>query len=358
VLFILLAVSCFVQAGFAVQEVRIGYFGPSDGDDDMFAAACLAIERANAAGGDEGTVYRLMPCWSEEPWGSGIKQVVRMVYEDDVCAIIGGVDGPTTHLVEQVVAKARLPLINPVSSDVSISLANVPWMYTCVPGDDLQAKALMQTLDEMPVSARIVLLSANDHDSHLFADEIVKALNRVKRSVDFHYEFDHKRKDISELMEQVVGHEPDVLVLSAGVRNCVRIVNAVEGKLEGAVIVGPGCMGSNSFIDGIENMPERIVFPLLYHADRKRVDVDALYFERTGKHLDYRSAYTYDAVNILLDAIGQVGAGRQDLHDRLSGMTPWKGVAGKIQWDSKGRNVTAVGLGTYRHGKLIRIEHP
>lgn len=347
-----------MQAAVGVEEVRIGYFGPSDGDDDMFAAACLAIERANRAGGDEGVVYRLMPCWSEEPWGSGIKQVVRMVYEDDVCAIIGGIDGPTTHLVEQVVAKARLPLINPVSSDVSISLAGVRWMYTCVPGDDLQAEALVKTLEQMPVSRRIVLLSANDHDSHLFADEIIKALNRMKRAVAFHYEFDHDQKDISELVEETVGNEPDVLLLSADVRNCVRIVNAFDGRIEDAVIIGPACMGSNSFVRGIEKMPERIVFPLLYHASRKNADVDALYFERTGKHLDYRSAYTYDAVNILLDAVRQVGAGRQDLHDKLSGMTPWKGVAGKIRWDSKGRNQIAVGLGTYRRGKLIRIEHP
>ena len=59
-----------------VDEVRIGYFGPSDpahpAGGDLWLAAGMAIEDANTAGGLNGTPFRLVPVWSENPWGTGV----------------------------------------------------------------------------------------------------------------------------------------------------------------------------------------------------------------------------------------------------------------------------------------------
>ena len=57
-----------------LDEVRIGYFGPSDPDDpdggDPWLAAGLAVEEANAAGGYDGLPYRPVPSWSKDPIGA------------------------------------------------------------------------------------------------------------------------------------------------------------------------------------------------------------------------------------------------------------------------------------------------
>ena len=74
-------------------EIRIGYFGPDDGDDpiagDLWLATRLAVEEANAEGGYRGIPFRLLPVWSEDPWGTGVANLVRQVYTDDPRAIIG-----------------------------------------------------------------------------------------------------------------------------------------------------------------------------------------------------------------------------------------------------------------------------
>ena len=94
-----------------LSEVRIGYFGPSDPNHvlggDLWLAAQIAIEEANSTGGYRGSAFRLLPAWSENPWGSGISDVTRLVYNEHVWALIGRIDGPSTHLVEQVTTKAR-----------------------------------------------------------------------------------------------------------------------------------------------------------------------------------------------------------------------------------------------------------
>ena len=122
-----------------LTEVAIGWFGPADPahplHGDLWTAAPLAVEEANRAGGWNGLPFRLLPRWSENVWGSGVSQVARMVYEDRVWAILGSVDGAATHLAEQIVAKARLPLVSPVSTDESVNLAGVPWMFSLAPAD-------------------------------------------------------------------------------------------------------------------------------------------------------------------------------------------------------------------------------
>jgi hypothetical protein len=99
-----------------IKEVLIGYFGPRY----------------------KGLPFRLVAGWSDNPWSSGVSKVVRMAYMDRVWAVIGGIDGPSTHLAEQVAAKARLTLLSPASTDKTVNLANVPWMFSCLPGDHLQ----------------------------------------------------------------------------------------------------------------------------------------------------------------------------------------------------------------------------
>ena len=133
-----------------ISEVRIGYFGPADGSDpdggQMWQGASLAMEEANSQGGYRGLPFRLIAAWAGSPWAGGVANLVRVVYNDGVWAIIGGIDGATTHLAEQVVAKAQLTLINPVATDRSIHEAGVPWMFSCAPGESQSERAVVGDL--------------------------------------------------------------------------------------------------------------------------------------------------------------------------------------------------------------------
>ena len=113
-----------------LTEVRIGYFGPGNPGHpqggDIWQAVNMAIEEANAQGGYHGLPFRLVQAWAENPWSNGAGLVVRMAYVDKVWAIIGGIDGASTHLAETVVVKARVTLIFFGSTDKTVNLANVP----------------------------------------------------------------------------------------------------------------------------------------------------------------------------------------------------------------------------------------
>jgi len=363
-----------------VKEVAIGYFGPStashpDGGDpstslraSMWNAACLAIEEANQAGGYKGLPLRLVAGWAENPWGSGVTQITRMVYVHNVWAIIGGIDGPSTHLAEQVVAKARLTLLSPVSTDRTANCANVPWMFSCLPQDHLQAPVLAEAIAPCVENRPFVLVSAVDHDSHLFTVELARHFVERRLAPVYHYEFrfpqgggpDPRKGNITELAQRIADTRAEVLVLVAGGQPSADIVRTVREKGFTGPIFGGPCMGRRSFIEEAGKAAEGVVFPLLYAGStRSKTRLpDGQGFEekftvRFGKQPDYLAAHTYDAVNLLVAAIRKAGLNRVRICDAVREISPWRGVTGSIEWDPLGSNSRPVALGTIESGRVL-----
>jgi branched-chain amino acid transport system substrate-binding protein len=342
-----------------IKEVLIGYFGPNEPSNprggDMWNAASLAVEKANRAGGYKGLPFRLIAGWSDNPWGSGITEVTRMVYVHKVWAIIGGIDGPSTHLAEQVVAKARLTLINPASTDKTVNLANVPWMFSCLPEDHLQAPALARAIALEPGDKSFLLVSAVDHDSHIFTVELNNALTRHKMTPSYYFEFNPDPNSIEELVQKITNAETHSLVIIAPATDSARIVSAVRQKgFKGKIFGGPS-LGRRSFLQQAGNAAEGIVFPLLYTRGKESSSFEKEFTARFGKQPDYLAAHTYDAVNLTIAAIRKAGLNRARIRDAVSELSPFKGVTGTIKWDPLGANNRVVCLGTVRDGRIVSV---
>ncbi|MHC4087521.1 MAG: ABC transporter substrate-binding protein [Planctomycetota bacterium] len=345
-----------------INEVLIGYFGPNTPSHpeggNMWCAASLAIEEANRAGGYKGLPFRLVAGWSDNPWGTGISKVVRMAYVDKVWAIIGGIDGPSTHLAEQVVAKARLTLLNPASSDKTVNLANVPWMFSCLPGDHLQAPILAHAIASRIGQKPFLLVSAVDHDSHLFTVELARSFSQHKLVPSYHFEFNTKEKDFTELAEKIVEAKTHALVLIAGAEQSAHLISAVrERNFAGPVFGGP-CMGRRGFLEEAGRAADGVIFPSLYTPRKNSDSFEKKFTSRFGYRPDYLAAHTYDTVNLLIAAIRKAGLNRARIRDAVRELSPWAGVTGAVKWDTLGGNSRTVQLGTVRAGRFVGMAPP
>ncbi len=343
-----------------VQEVLIGYFGPSDPSDpesgDMWRAARLAVEAANAEGGYQGKPFRLVAAWSENPWGTGVAQVARMVYQDGVWAIVGGVDGPSTHLAEQVVAKARLPLVSPASTDKTVNLANVPWMFSCLPGDHLQAPPLAAEISMRVGGQPLVLVSADDHDSHLFAVELLKRLAERRIVPRYHFQSRQPALSSAELVSRIVESKPMGVVVVAGALPSARLVAALREKGFAGPVFGGPWMGRGRFREEAGVAAEGAVFPLAYDPHEESQRLAKGFQARFGKAPDYAAASTYDAVRLVIAAVRKAGLNRARIGDAVKELSPWSGATGKIEWDPLGSNTRPVRLGTIRDGRVVAVD--
>jgi branched-chain amino acid transport system substrate-binding protein len=342
-----------------IKEVLIGYFGPSSPSDshgaDMWNAACLAVEQANRAGGYNGLPFRLVAGWSENPWGTGVTEVTRMAYIHNVWAVISGIDGPSTHLAEQVVAKARLTLINPASTDKTVNLANVPWMFSCLPGDHLLAPVLAKAIASDVGNKSFILISAVDHDSHLFTVELTKSFIQYKLLPSYRFEFKPGQDNYDGLVEQIIRAGPHALVIIASAAESAKLISAVRGGGFEEIIYGGPCMGQRRFIELAGDAAEGVVFPLLYEHGKESIAFEKEFEARFGRRPDYLAAHTYDAANILIAAIHKAGLNRALINDALRSLSPWQGVTGEIQWDPLGSNSRLINLGTIRNGVVQKL---
>jgi branched-chain amino acid transport system substrate-binding protein len=344
------------------EEVLIGYFGPATSTHpeggDLWCAASMALDEANNAGGYQGLRFRLVPSWSANPWGTGVADVARLAYVHKVWAIVGGIDGATTHLAEQVVAKARLVLINPVATDKSINMASVPWMFSCVPPDDVQAQTLAEAIVSDVRARPLVVVSAVDHDSHMFTDELLKALKVRELTPAFHFECDPSQSQSSGVLERVRRSNPAAVVLVANASGSARLLDMLrEAGYEGTVFGGPW-MGRRAFGERAGAAAEGVKFPFLMATSPECSEFTERFARRCGRPADYAAAHMYDTVCLLVAAIRQGGLDRTGIRDAIREIAPWSGVTGEIRWNAVGANCRPVGLGTIRAGRAQSISTP
>lgn len=312
-----------------VREVLIGYFGPAGGM--LWQGATLAIEEANAGGGYRGLPFRLVPAWDENPWTGGAARLVRLAYIEKVWAIIGGIDGATTHLAEQVVAKALLPLVNPAGTDRGIHAANVPWIFSCVPPDQELAPPLARALKQR--NAPFAILSATDHDSRAFLSELALALGRDRITPALHVEFEPGARQAADLAARLGGSGAKAVVVLAGPQDSARVIEAIRASgFTGDVFGGPTLESTS--LSGVS-------FPRLGEI---APEFRARFIKRFGRPPDLHAASGYDAAALLVSAIRKSGLNRSRIRDAIQALPPYQGASGRIEWDPLGRNLRPVVL--------------
>ena len=393
-----------------LTEVRIGWFGPSDPADpdtgDFWAGALLAVEEINKEGGVSGLPVRLVPGWSESPWAGGVNRVVRMVYEDRVLAIVGSVDGAATHLAEQVVAKGLVPLVSPGSTDKTVAFAGVPWMFTLLPGDDVQAEALAAWVSRQPEARPVTLISATDHDSRASAVEFRAAFSRAGIPFAAELQCAPDAADAAGVAEQILSRGgltppgapgavsadnpqvpsgPATVVILTSPRASGRIVSALRtGGYRGAILGGSNLArrafqetahtaGGAAFLrppdpaSGTALTPPRdaagtaegAIFPLVHDPGSARWERFAQAFaSRHSREPDFTAGAAYDAVRLTAESARRAGLNRARILDTLRALSPWPGVTGEICFDNLGRNLRPVRLGTIRDGRIVPIGPP
>lgn len=339
------------------DEVVIAWFGPSDPTDptggDLWAAALVTVEQANAAGGWKGHPFRLAPCWAGNPWSTGVARLFKLVYEQNVVAVLGSIDGASTHLAEQVVAKAGVPLVSPVSTDASVNLAGVSWMFSCAPHDtaiaQCLAEAVLREVGPGPAASGVALVNATDHDSRSLAAELLRALAARHRTPADRFEFTPGGDTFEVQLRALTATDPALLLLIADAEDSARFLKALKRAGSVIPVLGGPALGQRRFRQLVGDAAEGVRFPALAecpalpsHGEtsqpRNNEAFDERFSQETGHPPGPQALLAHDATRLLLDAIGRAGPDRSGIRQALRDLSPWHGRAGLITFDGLGRN--------------------
>jgi branched-chain amino acid transport system substrate-binding protein len=351
----------------AVSEVVIGWFGPDDPAHPEFGSlwrgARLALEEENAGGGycgPSGTrdaparckPFRLAPVWSEHPWHAGAVSLLRLVYDGQAWAVIGGVDGTTTHVAVQLALKSRFLLLSPGSTDVSTDRANVPWLFSLPPSDDAIAAAMADALASHDKEA-CAIVATTDHSTRATLSALRRELNRRRIVPAALVEIDSPVADAEAVTTRALRDRPAVvLVLASAPQAGVLVRGLREAGFAGPVLGGPTAAG-HAFRLAAGSAAEGVLAPVSIEAGPRWDAFTDAYEQRWRAQPDEAAGNGYDAVKFVVAAIRRAGLNRSLVRDAVRELAPWDGAGGVTNWDLHGRNRRRVVLARWTAGRLV-----
>ena len=339
-----------------VDEVRLGWFGPGDPDHpsggDFWRGALLAVERLNREGGHRGVPFHLVPGWSDRPWAAGVVEVTRMAYEHGVWAILGAIDGASAHLAEQVALKARLTLLSSGSTDKTANMASVPWFFSLLPSDEVQAPLLADALETAAGDGAFVIASAAEHDANAALVEIRGVLVARRLTPALLVEFDPTDPEPGPLAVRLLEAGPRAVMVLAPSGPAGSLVRALRARGFSGPVVGSAPLALQAFQRAAAEAADGVVVPRLWEPSPEWDSFARMYENRWGGAPDHAAGQSYDAVRLVACAVRRGGLNRARIRDAVRELSPWGGAAGIVRWDALGRNERPAGLVRWRAGRL------
>jgi len=361
-----------------VTEVRIGFFGPVEPGPDqvdglrMLHGAQLAVEEANARGGYGGKLFKLMEHndynnWQAKAaygtsrptdptiWGSAGDEAVKMIYDDQDWAIFGSISSESTHIILRVALKAEIPIVNSASTDPTIPETYIPWYFTDLQDDRVQAYTLARHIYTELGLKRVALLRVNNRYGRMGVPKFRSASVRLGHPVVIEQKFLPGDTDFSRELGIIRDSRVDGIVLwadedeAAGILKQMRAMGMKQRVFGSYRTLGSELLArAGGASEGFE-----AVFP--YDPTRKDprwLNFNSRFEARFHEQPEQFAALSYDAMNALLDSICKAGLNRARIHDALADIEEYDGVTGHMVFDPNQKNVAPMYLGTVHNGAI------
>ncbi len=344
-----------------VADVPIGFLGPIQDHKDialgtaMLHGAQLAIDEANARGGYCGKPFRLKIHNDAATWGASSNEIVKMVYDDKVWAMLASSSSDSTHIALRVSLRAELPIVNSAATDPTIPETIIPWILTSIQDDREQSYTLARRIYTDLGFKRVALLRVNERYGRFGVLKFRDASRRLGHPVVIEQKFMPGDNDFKRQLEVIGDSRVDAIVLWCDAPAAAAILKQMRGMgmkqpvFGSARVMGEGLLtNAGPAAEGLE-----VVYPF----DPNRDDPAWLAFQKRFEaayhsKTDSFSALAFDTMNILLDAICRAGLNRGEIRNALYAVERYKGVTGEMMFDPNAKNVASLYLGKVHNGRV------
>ena len=346
-----------IRDAFPLKDtITIGLLVPDKSQSASTEAARMAVDEANHRGGTNGSPLRLVIRDTEGPWGAGSKESVSLVYEDSASVIVGALDGRNGHLAEQVATKSHLTYMETRATESTLSQAFVPYFMRCVPNDDQQARAILELVDQNG-GGKMAVLSDNLYDNLNAARSFTRIAALENREAPLILSVDPSETEMDHLLKQLRNSEINHLVLPFRSGFTMKLLESVRITVPGVIVYGTlgfiaDLVPGNPAWQELEGMV--FVSPGFLHTP-EGTTFEKDFAARAGSPPPVSSAYTYDGVQMVIEAILKAGPDREAIKETLASMEGFQGITGPIAFDEMGNRTDPVRFMRVEKGITVRL---
>lgn len=328
------------------DSLHIGLLVPDQHSGSVIQAAQMAIDEANQPGNSGEQPFKLIVRSSEGFWGAGSKESVSLVFEDQVRAIVGSLDGRNAHLAEQVAAKSHLVYLETRTTDPTLSQAYVPWFFRIVPNDNQQARAILERIMSLG-GERVAILSRDQYDTRYAVKSLVKSAALEIGLPPLILYPDSAELAYTDLLVHLKKSRAGHLVIPYVSDSVIALMGLIRKEIPqirmyGTLAFSAGLKASDMAREELQGMH------LIHsYASERRTDL------ATDLTTDLYAMYAYEGVKLILNGIKEAGSDRNAIREYLLRVAHADGISGTLSFDSMGNRKGILRLVKIEEGQLL-----
>jgi branched-chain amino acid transport system substrate-binding protein len=331
------------------QEIKIGILVPFEGGrkaegEAILQAARMAVEDESATTLPQGRRLTLVTRDETGLWGRASSELVRLVVDDNVVALVTSTNGSAAHLAEQVGNRLGVPVLA-ISSDSTTTEINIPWIFRLAPDDAAQARLFAEDIYRHRDFDRVILVTERDHDGREGGEEFEKAAQRLGMPAPLHLEIDLSHSDGDQAASKIAESRPQAVVLWTSPEAAAQLLEKWGGDLPATPVYACRKALSEPFLS-VAARSRKIVWIVAPAEGKASAEGDfaGRYRALTGRAPSPAAAEAYDAVRLIAAGVRRAGPNRARLRDQLVQVSGFSGVSGRISFDGAGNNQAQVTL--------------
>jgi branched-chain amino acid transport system substrate-binding protein len=344
------------------ETIKIGAILPLTGKDSTTAGTAkegllLAVEQINKLGGINGRKIELILEDSESDQTKAITAFNKLIFGDKVQVVIGGFTSMEAAALAPLAQSNKRILFSPTATTLVLNKAG-DYVFKFREGIDLQGKKIAEVMQKLNIKKLAIIYNDTEiaHDlMNTFSQEaksrgieIVGVEKYTQKDIDFRTQLTKIKSKKPEAI-YIIGYPKDVSMVvkqtrELGLQQQIFSINSAESSVI-FEIAGPTAEGIIFTTSPLNCKYD--VWPGKTFCD--------IYKEKYGKDPDYRAAYLYDSLMIVVDAINKVGNDAEKLKIQLL-KTNFNGATGKTIFDSDGNAQREVIIKTIKNGKFVPYE--
>jgi ABC-type branched-subunit amino acid transport system substrate-binding protein len=349
-----------------LASVKIGVLAPLAGSPDeslgasMLEGMRLALDEANAGGGYRGIPFEAVVRNDLPLWGASSNAVVDLCYRERVWALLGSVEGNSTHVLLRVALKIEVPVVNTADTDPTLTETNIPWLVRVIPDDRQSSYRLFRRCFHELGLRRVALLRFGDRFGRVHATEFADSMRRAGAPVVADLRWRPGGVPEPGTAEKLRALRADGVVLWGNGDDMGRVARALRREGVALPIFGPDRMVSEAFVREAGEAAEGATAAFPFdpgRADPAWTAFVARFAGRHGRAPDAYAAHGYDGARLLVESIRRAGLNRARIRDALYAPDRWDGgVTGPILFDAARNNLRPARLAVRRGGAWVHGE--
>jgi len=342
---LLILTACSTSEGDAASSegpIILGAYGPLSGDTAQYGESMkknmeMYFEEVNSNGGIDGRKIQLIVEDDEGKPDKGINAVKKLIEKDKAIAILGGPLSNVNLATMIETQKSKIPHISTSGGNAKITESGNPYILRVVTKDNAIASAVAEyTANEADYKKIGILYSADEYGKGggEAAEAKLKELGIEPVGMEV---FNPGDKDYTPQLMKFKEADADAIIFWGFYVDGAILVKQIKELGIDAQLIGGTGLNNPKFTELAGEASEGVLFGSPFIATSPDIqDYVKKYEDKYGQLPDMTGATGYDAAQLIVAALKEVGTDKEKINEWLHNVKDFNGVTGVLTATEQG----------------------